>query len=187
MSCLIFLFVCLFCRCFGCFTMDVIASVAFATQVDSQNNPDDLFVRHAQMFFSFSFFRPIMLFFSQLYYYLYPVYINYNTGDIYKEIQWRQMSNMYSKHWKVYCPVTYLNSTEHWVMCKCVQLSFQLGLHQQIWFVCPVAFPFIAAPLVRLIPNRRRDQMNQFFINSIQKIIKQREEQPPEQVNLTVI
>ncbi|XP_050925216.1 thromboxane-A synthase [Lates calcarifer] len=94
-------------RCFGCFTMDVIASVAFATQVDSQNNPDDLFVRHAQMFFSFSFFRPIMLFF--------------------------------------------------------------------------IAFPFIAAPLVRLIPNRRRDQMNQFFINSIQKIIKQREEQPPEQ------
>ncbi|XP_029289316.1 thromboxane-A synthase [Cottoperca gobio] len=94
-------------RCFGCFTMDVIASVAFATQVDSQNNPDDPFVRHAQMFFSFSFFRPIMLFF--------------------------------------------------------------------------IAFPFIAVPLAGLIPNKRRDQMNQFFINSIQKIIKQREEQPPEQ------
>lgn len=45
--------------------MDVIASVAFGTQVDSQNNPDDPFVRHAQMFFSFNFFRPIMLFFSQ--------------------------------------------------------------------------------------------------------------------------
>ncbi|KAM9352628.1 thromboxane-A synthase [Symphorus nematophorus] len=94
-------------KCFGCFTMDVIASVAFATQVDSQNNPDDPFVRHAQMFFSFSFFRPIMLFF--------------------------------------------------------------------------IAFPFMAAPLVGLIPNKRRDQMNQFFINSIQRIIKQREEQPPEQ------
>ncbi|XP_040894133.1 thromboxane-A synthase [Toxotes jaculatrix] len=94
-------------RCFGCFTMDVIASVAFATQVDSQNNPDDPFVRHAQMFFSFSFFRPIMLLF--------------------------------------------------------------------------IAFPFIMAPLAGLIPNKRRDQMNQFFINSIQKIIKQREEQPPEQ------
>ncbi|KAF1387109.1 hypothetical protein PFLUV_G00101850 [Perca fluviatilis] len=94
-------------RCFGCFTMDVIASVAFATQVDSQNNPDDPFVRHAQMFFSFSFFRPIMLFF--------------------------------------------------------------------------LAFPFIMAPLARLIPNKRRDQMNQFFIHSIQRIIKQREEQPPEQ------
>ncbi|KAF3689068.1 Thromboxane-A synthase [Channa argus] len=94
-------------RCFGCFTMDVIASVAFGTQVDSQNNPDDPFVRHAQMFFSFSFFRPIMLFF--------------------------------------------------------------------------IAFPFIAAPLAGLIPNRKRDQMNQFFISIIQKIIKQREEQPPEQ------
>ncbi|KAE8296549.1 Thromboxane-A synthase [Larimichthys crocea] len=94
-------------KCFGSFTMDVIASVAFATQVDSQNHPDDPFVHHAQMFFSFSFFRPIIMFF--------------------------------------------------------------------------IAFPFIAAPLVGLIPNKRRDQMNQFFINSIRKIIKQREEQPPEQ------
>uniref|UniRef100_A0A3Q1IZF4 Thromboxane-A synthase n=1 Tax=Anabas testudineus TaxID=64144 RepID=A0A3Q1IZF4_ANATE len=94
-------------KCFGCFTMDVIASVAFATQVDSQNNPDDPFVRHAQMFFSFSFFRPIMLFF--------------------------------------------------------------------------IAFPSIVAPLAGLIPNKRRDQMNQFFISTIQKIIEQREEQPPEQ------
>lgn len=40
------------------------------------------------------------------------------------------------------------------------------------------------APLARFIPNKRRDQMNQFFINSIQRIIEQREEQPPEQVNL---
>lgn len=94
-------------KCFGCFTMDVIASVAFATQVDSQNNPDDPFVSHAQMFFTFSFFRPIMMFF--------------------------------------------------------------------------IAFPFIAAPLVGVIPNKRRDKMNHFFINSIQKIIKQREEQPPDQ------
>ncbi|XP_041853699.1 thromboxane-A synthase [Melanotaenia boesemani] len=94
-------------RCFGCFTMDVIASVAFATQVDSQNNPDDPFVHHAQMFFSFSFFRPMMLFF--------------------------------------------------------------------------IAFPSIMAPFARFIPNKRRDQMNQFFITCIQKIIKQREEQPPDQ------
>lgn len=65
LSSVIFLLCTCSCRCFGCFTMDVIASVAFATQVDSQNNPDDPFVRHAQMFFSFSFFRPIMLFFSQ--------------------------------------------------------------------------------------------------------------------------
>lgn len=53
------------CRCFGFFTMDVIASVAFATQVDSQNKPDDPFVHHAQMFFTFSFFRPMMMFFSK--------------------------------------------------------------------------------------------------------------------------
>lgn len=94
-------------RCFGCFTMDVIASVAFGTQVDSQNNPDDPFVHHAQKFFSFTFFRPIMLVF--------------------------------------------------------------------------IAFPFIMAPLAGLIPNKRRDEMNSFFISCIQKIIKQRDEQPPEQ------
>ncbi|KAF7667399.1 hypothetical protein LDENG_00063490 [Lucifuga dentata] len=94
-------------RCFGCFTMDVIATVAFAIQLDSQNNPDDPFVHHAQLFFSFSFFRPIMLFF--------------------------------------------------------------------------IAFPFIVTPLVGLIPNKRQDTMNHFFINSIQKIIKQREEQRHEQ------
>ena len=63
-------------------------------------------------------------------------------------------------------------------------LAFQVGLNQQIWFVYPVAFPSITAPLAGLIPNKRRDQMNQFFINSIQKIITQREEQPPEQVKL---
>ncbi|XP_019749657.1 thromboxane-A synthase [Hippocampus comes] len=94
-------------RCFGCFTMDVIGSVAFATQVDSQNHPDDPFVRHAQMFFSFSFFRPIMLFF--------------------------------------------------------------------------LAFPHILAPLMGVIPNKRRRQMNEFFINSIRGIIRQREQQPPQQ------
>ncbi|XP_024912145.1 thromboxane-A synthase isoform X2 [Cynoglossus semilaevis] len=94
-------------KCFGWFSMDVIASVAFATQLDSQENQDDPFVRHAQMFFSFSYFRPLMLFF--------------------------------------------------------------------------IAFPSIMAPLARFIPNKGRDQMNNFFINSIKKIVKQREEQPPEQ------
>uniref|UniRef100_A0A672GC50 Thromboxane-A synthase n=1 Tax=Salarias fasciatus TaxID=181472 RepID=A0A672GC50_SALFA len=94
-------------KCFGCFTMDVIASVAFATQVDSQNNPDDPFVHHAQMFFNFSFFRPI--------------------------------------------------------------------------FLILIAFPSILAPFARFLPNKKRDEMNQFFINSIQRIIRQREEQPPEQ------
>lgn len=51
-------------------------------------------------------------------------------------------------------------------------------------FVCPAAFPSIATLLVR-IPNKRLDDMNHFFIGTIQKIINQREEQPPEQVNLT--
>ncbi|XP_047453039.1 thromboxane-A synthase [Mugil cephalus] len=50
-------------KCFGCFTMDVIASVAFGTQVDSQNDPDDPFVRHAKMFFAATFFRPLLMFF----------------------------------------------------------------------------------------------------------------------------
>ncbi|XP_046870586.1 thromboxane-A synthase isoform X2 [Hypomesus transpacificus] len=94
-------------RCFGCFTMDVIASVAFGTQVDSQNDPEDPFVHHAQKFFSFSFFRPIMFVF--------------------------------------------------------------------------IAFPFLIAPLANIIPNKRRDDMNSFFISCIQKIITQRDESPPEQ------
>lgn len=50
--------------------MDVIASVAFATQVDSQNNTDDPFVRHAQLFFSFSLFRPIALLLGQSKYFV---------------------------------------------------------------------------------------------------------------------
>uniref|UniRef100_A0A8C7J3B5 Thromboxane-A synthase n=1 Tax=Oncorhynchus kisutch TaxID=8019 RepID=A0A8C7J3B5_ONCKI len=93
-------------RCFGCFTMDVIASVAFGIQVDSQKDPDDQFVHHAWKFFPFSFFRPIMFVFF--------------------------------------------------------------------------AFPFLA-PLARVIPNKRRDEMNNFFINCIQKIIRQRDEQPVEE------
>ncbi|XP_037539119.1 thromboxane-A synthase [Nematolebias whitei] len=48
-------------KCFGCFTMDAIASVAFGTHVDSQKNPKDPFVRNAQIFTSMSLFRPIML------------------------------------------------------------------------------------------------------------------------------
>lgn len=64
-------------------------------------------------------------------------------------------------------------------MCK---VDCQVSLHQQMWFVSIVAFPFIAAPLAEIVPNKRRDQMNHFFTNTIQKIIKQREEQPPDQV-----
>ncbi|XP_010881640.2 thromboxane-A synthase isoform X1 [Esox lucius] len=92
--------------CFGSFTMDVIASVAFGTQVDSQKDPNDPFVHHAQKFFSFSFFTPLMILF--------------------------------------------------------------------------IAFPFVI-PLARILPNKRRDEMNNFFINCIQKIIRQRDEQPVEE------
>lgn len=49
-----------------------------------------------------------------------------------------------------------------------------------------VAFPFIA-PLVRILPNHKRDSMNQFFATTIQKIIQQREELPPEQVNVALL
>ncbi|XP_037539369.1 thromboxane-A synthase isoform X2 [Nematolebias whitei] len=94
-------------KCFSHFTLDVIASVAFGTQVDSQNNPDNLFVRLAQMFFSLSFFRPLTLFFF--------------------------------------------------------------------------LFPAVMAPFARFVPNKKRVQMDKLFISSIQTIIKQRDEQPPDQ------
>lgn len=92
-------------QCLGCFTMDVIASVAFGTQVDSQKNPENPFVKHAKIFFSFTLFRPLLLVF--------------------------------------------------------------------------IAFPFLIDPLVRIVPNKRRDQLNNFFIGFIKNMIKQREEQPP--------
>ncbi|XP_048463519.1 thromboxane-A synthase-like isoform X3 [Rhincodon typus] len=40
--------------------MDVIASVAFGTQIDSQRNPDDPFVKHAKMVFNVNFFKPLI-------------------------------------------------------------------------------------------------------------------------------
>lgn len=55
-------FVSVCCRCFSCFALDVIASVAFGTQVDSHKNPDNPLVRYGQMYFSLSFFRPFNLF-----------------------------------------------------------------------------------------------------------------------------
>ncbi|CAM4580869.1 unnamed protein product [Leuciscus chuanchicus] len=94
-------------KCFGCFTMDVIASVAFGTQVDSQNNPDDPFVHQASKFFAFTFFKPIMIFI--------------------------------------------------------------------------LAFPFLLQPFAALLPNKSRDEMNSFFIQCIQKMIKQRDDLHPEQ------
>ncbi|XP_072340366.1 thromboxane-A synthase isoform X3 [Scyliorhinus torazame] len=47
-------------RYYGCFSMDVVASVAFGTQVDSQKNPEDPFVKHAKMVFNIDFFKPLI-------------------------------------------------------------------------------------------------------------------------------
>ncbi|XP_078076378.1 thromboxane-A synthase [Mustelus asterias] len=47
-------------RYYGCFSMDVVASVAFGTQVDSQKNPEDPFVKHAKMIFNINFFKPLI-------------------------------------------------------------------------------------------------------------------------------
>uniref|UniRef100_W5K0D8 Thromboxane-A synthase n=1 Tax=Astyanax mexicanus TaxID=7994 RepID=W5K0D8_ASTMX len=46
---------------------------------------------------------------------------------------------------------------------------------------CTLAFPFLIRPLSFIIPNKSRDEMNGFFISCIQKIIKQRDELPPNQ------
>ncbi|XP_017274470.1 thromboxane-A synthase [Kryptolebias marmoratus] len=94
-------------KCFGCFTMDVIASVAFGTQVDSQNNPNNSFVRNTLEFLAMPFFRPLVV-------------------------------------------VSFL-------------------------------FPAIMAPFVRFVPNKKRIELDNFFISIIHKIIMQREEQPPDQ------
>ncbi|XP_051791278.1 thromboxane-A synthase isoform X2 [Erpetoichthys calabaricus] len=92
-------------KCLGCFTMDVIASVAFGTQVNSQKNPDNPFVKHAQTFFSFTFFRPLVMLF--------------------------------------------------------------------------IAFPFLISPLIWIVPNKQRDNLNDFFISFIKNIIKERDNQSP--------
>ncbi|XP_044534557.1 thromboxane-A synthase [Gracilinanus agilis] len=41
-------------RSYGCYTLDVVASVAFGFQVDSQKTPEDPFVKHCRRFFQFS-------------------------------------------------------------------------------------------------------------------------------------
>ncbi|XP_074049663.1 thromboxane-A synthase [Macrotis lagotis] len=41
-------------RCYGCYTLDVVASVAFGFQVDSQKTPDHPFVKQCRRFFQFS-------------------------------------------------------------------------------------------------------------------------------------
>ncbi|NWH39074.1 THAS synthase, partial [Chloropsis hardwickii] len=48
-------------RCFNCFTLDVVGSVAFGTEVDSQKNPDDPFVKNCRTFFEMSLFKPLLI------------------------------------------------------------------------------------------------------------------------------
>ncbi|XP_036904972.1 thromboxane-A synthase [Sturnira hondurensis] len=47
-------------RCYSCYSTDVVASVAFGTQVDSQKSPEDPFVKHCRRFFAFSLPRPLL-------------------------------------------------------------------------------------------------------------------------------
>ncbi|XP_039345853.1 thromboxane-A synthase isoform X3 [Mauremys reevesii] len=90
-------------RSYGCFTLDVVASVAFGTHVDSQKNPDNTFVKNCKKFFEFSMLRPIL--------------------------------------------------------------------------ILIIAFPFLMIPLSRILPNKRRDEMNGFFIKAIKNMIALRDQQ----------
>uniref|UniRef100_A0A8C6RC19 Thromboxane-A synthase n=1 Tax=Nannospalax galili TaxID=1026970 RepID=A0A8C6RC19_NANGA len=47
-------------RSYCCYTTDVVASVAFGTLVDSQNAPEDPFVKHCRHFFAFCIPRPLL-------------------------------------------------------------------------------------------------------------------------------
>ncbi|XP_027247311.1 thromboxane-A synthase isoform X4 [Cricetulus griseus] len=47
-------------RCYCCYTTNVVASVAFGTQVDSQNTPEDPFVQHCRQFFALRIPRPLL-------------------------------------------------------------------------------------------------------------------------------
>ncbi|NXV00208.1 THAS synthase, partial [Cettia cetti] len=48
-------------RCYNCFTLDVVGSVAFGTEVDSQKNPHDPFVKNCRTFFETSLFKPLLI------------------------------------------------------------------------------------------------------------------------------
>ncbi|XP_032161857.1 thromboxane-A synthase isoform X1 [Mustela erminea] len=48
-------------RCYSCYTTDVVASVAFGTQVDSRRAPEDPFVTHCRRFFAYSIPRPVLV------------------------------------------------------------------------------------------------------------------------------
>uniref|UniRef100_A0A8D0CCS2 Thromboxane-A synthase n=1 Tax=Salvator merianae TaxID=96440 RepID=A0A8D0CCS2_SALMN len=87
------------------FTLDVVASMAFGTCLDSQKNPNDAFVKNTKRFFELSMFRPLLL--------------------------------------------------------------------------LVIAFPFIMIPLLRILPNKKRDEVNGFFINTVKTMIALRDQQDP--------
>uniref|UniRef100_A0A8C5WEN0 Thromboxane-A synthase n=1 Tax=Leptobrachium leishanense TaxID=445787 RepID=A0A8C5WEN0_9ANUR len=93
-------------RIYACFTMDVVASVAFGTKVDSQKNPDHPLVKSSKAFLElFTPFKPVVL--------------------------------------------------------------------------LTLAFPSVMIPIARRLPNKKRDQLNSFFLKVIRDIIAQRDAQPP--------
>ncbi|XP_065795109.1 thromboxane-A synthase isoform X3 [Muntiacus reevesi] len=48
-------------RTYGCYTTDVVASVAFGTEVDSQETPEHPFVEHCRRFFASSIPKPLLV------------------------------------------------------------------------------------------------------------------------------
>ncbi|XP_038008946.1 thromboxane-A synthase isoform X3 [Motacilla alba alba] len=90
-------------RCYNCFTLDVVGSVAFGSEVDSQKNPDDPFVKNCRTFFEMSLFKPLL--------------------------------------------------------------------------ILILSFPFIMIPLLRIFPNKKQKELNEFFIQTIKNAIVHRHQQ----------
>lgn len=49
------------CRTYCCYTTDVVASVAFGTEVNSQEAPEHPFVEHCRRFFASSIPKPLLV------------------------------------------------------------------------------------------------------------------------------
>ncbi|KAL9853865.1 thromboxane-A synthase isoform 1-T4 [Geothlypis trichas] len=90
-------------RCYNCFTLDVVGSVAFGTEVDSQKNPDDPFVKNSRTFFEMSLFNPLL--------------------------------------------------------------------------ILILSFPSIMIPLLRIFPNKKQKELNEFFIQTVKNAIVHRHQQ----------
>ncbi|ETE73007.1 Thromboxane-A synthase, partial [Ophiophagus hannah] len=92
-------------RNYGCFMLDIVASIAFGTHINSQKTPNDIFVKYTRRFFEPLIFKPLL--------------------------------------------------------------------------ILAVAFPFIMIPLLRILPNKKRDEVNGFFISLIKNMITLRNQQDP--------